>query len=239
MLGDLDRSASQDVLLIFMCGNDPGMCSEWEAAAGGNQALLVAAGGRLTPAAVPAGPATVLGEVSAVRYVTVSADYGNARYAWAEREGRPAGDVLGQLGGRPEWIQADETPACPRCGKPMAFVVQLEEGHDYRTAANFGGAGCGYGFTCQPCGTAAFLWQCLRSRCLWRGRQCGAADRPAGDIRGQVARADGGTTVVIAGKTPWLQMVGDGTHNLPVAKPLLSRTVMDDLGRSQIPCRPA
>ncbi len=50
----------------------------------------------------------------------------------------------------------------------MAFVVQLEEGHDYRTAANFGGAGRGYGFACQPCGTAAFLWQCLRSRYLRR-----------------------------------------------------------------------
>jgi hypothetical protein len=41
----------------------------------------------------------------------------------------------------------------------MNFAVQLEEGHDYRTAANFGGGGCGYGFTCRPCGTASFLWQ--------------------------------------------------------------------------------
>jgi hypothetical protein len=40
----------------------------------------------------------------------------------------------------------------------MTFAVQLEEGHDYRTAANFGG-GSGYGFTCPPCGRAAFLWQ--------------------------------------------------------------------------------
>jgi hypothetical protein len=160
MLGDLETSASQDVLLIFMCGNDPGMCAEWDAAAGGNQALIFTAGVRQAPAAVPADPDTMLGEVSAVQYVAVSVDYGDARSAWAEREGRPADDVLGQLGGQPAWIQADETPSCPQCGKPMAFVVQLEEGHDYRTAANFGGAGCGYGFACQPCGTAAFLWQC-------------------------------------------------------------------------------
>ena len=160
MLGDLGMSAPQDVLLIFMCGNDPGMCEEWDAAAGGNHALVFAAGGRLAPAAVPADPDTVLAEVSAVRYVTMNADYDDARTAWAEREGRPAGDVLGQLGGQPAWIQNDETPACSQCGKPMGFVAQLEEGHDYRTAANFGGAGCGYGFACQPCGTAAFLWQC-------------------------------------------------------------------------------
>jgi hypothetical protein len=184
MLGDLGSSASQGVLLIFMCGNDPGVCEEWDAATGGNQVLVFAAGGRLVPAAVPADPETVLGEVSAVRYVTVSADYDDARTAWAEREGRPAGDVLGQLGGQPAWIQNDETPACRQCGKPMAFVVQLEEDHDYRTAANFGGAGCGYGFVCQPCGTAAFLWQCLRSRCLRRGRQHRAADRPIREIHG-------------------------------------------------------
>jgi hypothetical protein len=110
MLGDLGMSASQGVLLIFMCGNDPGMCEEWDAAAGGTQVLVFAAGWRLAPAAVPADPHTVLGEVSPARYVTVSADYDDARTAWAEREGRPAGDVLGQLGGQvalsPAWPPA-------------------------------------------------------------------------------------------------------------------------------------
>jgi hypothetical protein len=138
MPGGPGMSASQGVLSIFMCGNDPGMCDEWDAAAGGNQALVFV-GGSLVPAAVPAGPAVMLGEVSAVQYVTVSADYDDARQAWAAREGRPMGDVLGQVGGQPSWLQADETPACPECGKPMSFVVQLEEGHDYRTAANCGG----------------------------------------------------------------------------------------------------
>jgi hypothetical protein len=158
MPGGPGMSVSQGVLSIFMCGNDPGMCDEWDAAAGSNQALVFA-GGSLVPAAVPPGLATMLGEVSAVQYVTVSADYDDARKGWTEREGRPVGGVLGQVGGQPSWLQADETPACPECGKPMSFVVQLEEGHDHRTAANFGGGGCGYGFACQPCGTAAFLWQ--------------------------------------------------------------------------------
>jgi hypothetical protein len=43
--------------------------------------------------------------------------------------------VLGQLGGQPKWLQYDETPGGPECVKPMSFVVLLEEGHDYRTAA--------------------------------------------------------------------------------------------------------
>lgn len=110
MLGDLGAGSWQGVLSVFMCGGDPGMCEEWDAAAGGNRALVFA-GGSLAPAAVPAGPAAMLGEVSAVQYVAVDADYDDARRAWAGREGRPVSEVLGQLGGRPSWVQADETPA--------------------------------------------------------------------------------------------------------------------------------
>jgi hypothetical protein len=52
----------------------------------------------------------------------------------------------------------------PTCGRRSrrrgrAFAVQLEEGRDCRTAANFVGGGCEYGFWCRPCGTAAFPWQ--------------------------------------------------------------------------------
>jgi hypothetical protein len=158
LLGDLRLDEWRGVLSVFMCQNDPGMCDEWDPAAGGNQALLFPLAG-LRPAVVPPGPATALDEVSAVRYVTADGDYDEARLGWAGREGRPERDVLGQLGGQPSWLQRDETPACPECAMPMSFAVQLEEGHDYRTAANFGGGGCGYGFTCHPCGTAAFLWQ--------------------------------------------------------------------------------
>ena len=159
VLGDLGLESQQGVLSVFMCQNDPGLCDEWDAVAGGNQALLFPVAG-LRAAVVPAGPATALGEVSAVRYVTAGEDYEEARLGWAEREGRPERDVLGQLGGQPSWVQRDETPACPGCARPMSLAVQLEEGHDRHTAANFGGGGCGYGFTCQPCSMAAFLWQC-------------------------------------------------------------------------------
>jgi hypothetical protein len=159
MLGDLGTGDRHGVLSVFMCQNDPGLCEEWDPIAGGNQALLFALPG-LRAAVVPPGPATALGEVSAVRCVMAAGDYEEARLGWAEREGRPGRDVLGQLGDQPSWVQHDETPACPGCGTPMSFAFQLEEGRDRHTAANFGGGGCGYGFTCHPCGTAAFLWQC-------------------------------------------------------------------------------
>ena len=159
MLSDLEVDDRRGVLLIFMCQNDPGMCDEWDPAAGGNAALLLPFAG-LRPAVAPPGPAAGLGEVSAVRYVIMDADYDQAREDWAGREARPARDVLGQLGGQPSWVQADETPACRECSAPMSLAVQLEEGRDHRTAANFGGGGCGYGFTCPRCSTAAFLWQC-------------------------------------------------------------------------------
>lgn len=157
LLGDLRVAEWRGLLSIFMCGNDPGMCDEWDAAAGGNQALIFPAD-YLYRAIVPDGGATGLGAVSAVRYATAEADYDQARLDWAERDGRPGRDVLGQLAGQPSWLQGDETPTCPQCAKPMSFIVQLEQGRDHRTAANYGG-GCGYGFACRPCGTAAFLWQ--------------------------------------------------------------------------------
>ena len=157
-LEDLGLAEWRGMLSIFMCGNDPGLCDEWDAAGGGNQALLLPSG-QLFPAEVPDGPATGLGEVSAVRYVLADSDYDKSRRDWAEREGRPGADVLGQLGGEPSWLQADETPACRQCAEPMTFLIQLEQGHRHKTAANFGG-GTAYGFACKPCGTAAFLWQC-------------------------------------------------------------------------------
>ncbi|TKA10985.1 hypothetical protein FCI23_13535 [Actinacidiphila oryziradicis] len=58
------------------------------------------------------------------------------------------------------WVQGDETPSCPLCARPMGFVARVEEGHDHRTAANFGGGGCGYAFVCASCGQGAFRWQC-------------------------------------------------------------------------------
>ncbi len=146
------------LLSIFMCQNDPGLCEEWDAKLGGNKAFVFPAG-PVRAAQVPGEGDTSLGEVSAVDVREVDgSDYWSARTKWTEAAGGPGRVVLGQLGGQPAWLQDDETPACEKCATPMTFVVQLEEGHNHRTSANFGG-GCGYGFRCETCDNAAFLWQ--------------------------------------------------------------------------------
>lgn len=149
------------VLALFACQNDPGMCDDWEPNSGGNRALLLPLDG-LEPLRQPESEAPlVLGEVRAVVLERESQDdYDLAREAWAARSERPESSVLGQLGGRPAWIQADETPSCPSCARTMPFIIQLEEGPDHSTAMNFGGAGSAYAFACEPCGRALFLWQC-------------------------------------------------------------------------------
>jgi hypothetical protein len=147
------RLDGRDVLHVFMCQNDPGLCDEWDPTAGGNRAFVLPANG--VAATPPPNGETQLGAVSGVEIVyTEDRDYNEARENWGRQR-----DVLGQFGGVPSWIQADETPDCAECGDPMKFVAQLEEGHDHRTAANFGG-GCAYAFRCEACRTATFLWQC-------------------------------------------------------------------------------
>jgi hypothetical protein len=157
-LADVD-AGSAGLLSIFMCQNDPGLCDEWDASAGGNRAFAFGAEAVHFP--IPPGDGiAVLDEISAVRFEEVAVeDYLAAPEDWHQQTGRPRREVLGQVGGQAAWLQNDETPVCGGCGRPMVFVVQLEEGHDHRTSANFGGGGCGYGFRCGPCATAAFLWQ--------------------------------------------------------------------------------
>jgi hypothetical protein len=128
---------------VFFCQNEPGLCEEWDATSGGNRAFVFS--GPLQPAEVPAEGETLLGAVTALHL------HPDDTAAQAP--------VLGRWGGEPDWLQNDETPNCPSCEADMAFVAELEEGHDFATSANFGGGGRGYVFTCQPCSEAAFLWQ--------------------------------------------------------------------------------
>lgn len=170
VLDGLDRPAGRSgerdgrVMAVFMCQNDPGMCDEWSPTAGGNRALLFPAEG-LAPMPAPTPgeggeEALCLGAVNAVNLVhSPEADYGSAREEWAGRTGNGLRNVLGRLGGRPDWLQGDETPGCPACTRPMDLAAQLEEGPDHSTAMNFGG-GTAFAFMCAPCVQAAFLWQC-------------------------------------------------------------------------------
>lgn len=131
------------VVAVFFCQNDPGMCDDWDATGGANQACLFT--GELSRATVPDEGETLLSAVTALR---------------CRPADMPTGEpVLGRLGGEPDWLQSDETPGCPRCTARMTFTAELEEGHDFTTSANFGGGGRGYVFTCSPCSEASFLWQ--------------------------------------------------------------------------------
>ncbi|MEW2294671.1 DUF1963 domain-containing protein [Streptomyces sp. NPDC006743] len=162
-VGGGDGDGRRGIIALFACQNDPGMCDDWDPNSGGNRALLFPLDG-LAPLAQPEGAeeaSLVLGAVRTIALERESVnDYDLARKAWAARGERSEASVLGQLGGRPAWIQADETPRCPSCARTMAFIVQLEEGPDHSTAMNFGGAGSAYAFACRPCDRALFLWQC-------------------------------------------------------------------------------
>ena len=160
-LGQLSAPEHQALLLLFMCANDPGMCDDWEPNGGGN-AVLVVPDEELRLVQPP-----VDGETTRpTRYGSVVVeedgdDYDTSRSSWASRNGASPREVLGQIGGAPSWIQADETPECESCGEPMKFVAQLEQGPDWKTEMNFGGGGCAYVFKCTCHKVKAkILWQC-------------------------------------------------------------------------------
>lgn len=160
-LGQLAQGESNELLLLFMCQNEPGMCDEWDAEGGGNKVLAVSSS-NLQLVSPPSS-----GEV--VRPVRYEAhiveqgeeDYDSARAAYAAGNGVSPRKVLGQVGGEPTWMQGEEVPLCSACAEPMAFVAQLEQGPDGKTEMNFGGGGCAYVFMCA-CGTSStkLLWQC-------------------------------------------------------------------------------
>lgn len=140
--------------LIFLCNNDKD-CDQWDAEAGANKVIIVS--GEELEFFKPNDVRLSLREIEyGSTLVEVDAEsYETARGNWAGNRR----EVLGQLYGTPGWLQADDTPKCNCCNKPMRFVAQLEEGPDHKTAMNFGG-GVAYLFDCIEGKTAKFLWQC-------------------------------------------------------------------------------
>jgi hypothetical protein len=132
-----------------------------EADAGGNCAIVVPTG-TLAEVQAPEGGVTMRETRYGARQVTSPLnDYDAAREAWCKESGRKGREVLGQILGTPTWIQADETPKCDACAKPMRFLAQLEQGPEWKTEMNFGGGGCAYVFDCSCAEhSAKFLWQC-------------------------------------------------------------------------------
>lgn len=149
------KPPSEHLVTMFMCQNNPGLCEEWDAEAGGNAVWLQPArAGSLL--AAPAKGFTRLNSSYGLDPVAVtSTGYDDAFVEWRAKQAAGAGRAMGGLFGEPSWIQMDETPTCHACRQPMRFVAQLEEGPDM----NFGG-GCAYVFDCS-CGTdrGKMVWQ--------------------------------------------------------------------------------
>lgn len=77
-----------------------------------------------------------------------------------------------KFGGKPDWIQSDETPDCPQCSEPMYFVAQIDS-FEYGSEHNpltrvppkhldfmFGDVGMIYVFYCFDCMELRSLQQC-------------------------------------------------------------------------------
>ena len=78
-----------------------------------------------------------------------------------------------KLGGLPNWIHRDETPTCPDCYKPMAFIAQIDSieydvdynPHRFHYLSNdmhfmFGDVGMIYVFYCLKCSATKSVFQC-------------------------------------------------------------------------------
>jgi hypothetical protein len=64
--------------------------------------------------------------------------------------------VVGELGGRPYWLQPSEVPDCPRCGTLMFYVGMTHPSHwlDIVPDSRL------FGFHCERCGLSAQVEQC-------------------------------------------------------------------------------
>lgn len=60
-----------------------------------------------------------------------------------------------KIGGSPGWIQAESTPNCPKCERPMAFVLQLASDRHI----SYDDLGMLYCFACPDCKISASLVQ--------------------------------------------------------------------------------
>ena len=139
-----------ELLLIFMCQNDPGMCDDWDPESGDNKVIKVPVKNLVKLSAPEEGEDTVRDTRYGITVVEIEAEnYYEARDKWANINQASKSEVLGLLFGEPTWIQADDTPKCNDCGNLMRFVAQFESGPDPKTQMNFGDGGYGYLFDCS------------------------------------------------------------------------------------------
>ncbi len=76
------------------------------------------------------------------------------KWAGQDSEGRTVGE-RNKIGGKPDWLQYDETPSC-ECGKEMVFYGQFDSLGDDICLAD-----CGmiYVFVCADCLTTESILQ--------------------------------------------------------------------------------
>lgn len=72
-----------------------------------------------------------------------------------------------KLGGKPDWIQSDETPICPECNERETFIGQIDsidhvvgDNREETQTYMFGDAGMIYVFFCFACGETHSVFQC-------------------------------------------------------------------------------
>jgi hypothetical protein len=145
---------------IFMCQNDPGLCDEWDANDGGNKVIITSVE-NLVSVTPPSDFETTRNTEYGATVIEYNCDnYEDAYDKWPEESDLSPRQVLGQMYGKPSWLQGEEVPDCNVCEKPMRFVAQLEQGPDWETEMNFGGGGTAYIFDCSCPQSAKFLFQC-------------------------------------------------------------------------------
>jgi hypothetical protein len=84
--------------------------------------------------------------------------FGNAGYEWVVlAEGVASAAPGDKLGGWPAWVQDEEYPRCPRCGRRTALVFQLDS--EDNVPFMFGDSGCGHVTQCpEHKEVVAFGW---------------------------------------------------------------------------------
>ncbi|HEY9839982.1 MAG: hypothetical protein ACAI44_25445 [Candidatus Sericytochromatia bacterium] len=153
---DLGQAGGPDQwLLLFQCHNRPGSCEEWDAYSGGNATLRVARAGSVSITPPDTGEDELISGYDPLTIDEFDArDFGSESEAYTAALEQRGSEVLGKIGGEPQWMVDDETPLCD-CGAPMHFAVLLEEGREL----SFGN-GWALAFFCDSCpAQARLLWQ--------------------------------------------------------------------------------